>query len=812
MDANKNILSEELEKELEKKDISLENEVEMKKTEIIRSIARRAGEGFFYIIISFLLGTAEIFFGATPFGVALLSASSRGVAYIFIGLCIAAIASGESIAVLIATYTVIVLIRVMTRIVIDNVPLKHKKEDIKATLGELFPLLFSENICLRMATSCIGAFIIGLYTLIGGGFLYYDLWGAILGMIIAPAAVLLYFGILGGERVSEHVRFISFCALLASVIFAAREMSLFGLSPALCGAMAYTLYFCRKRGFIESLIVGAVAGLAYSPVLAPLFVLSALSVFLLKRVSFFFACLSAAVIGISWSLFAVGISALTSALPSILITCLLFSVIDKLYLSNEGERLSTRKSVAVSAPVCRALDEGALDAVILNDTEQKIKVMCETFSSLSTLFYSISERMRRPASQDMKEICDSAFDAFCCTCENRASCWEVEYAHSLAALGALSSALTQNGHVTADDMSKRMRERCHSIPDMLEQINRNAMLHMQQLMIGDKTEIFALDYEAVSELLAGAMVDQRDEYGVLPELTREVCKRLSSMSIGIDGALVFGDMRKKAVLLRATKPSAIYANIDLIRAELEELCGTRLEYVERKYEEGRAEALFVTAKRYTVEYVKRSLKAEGEEGFCGDTINIFENGQDRFYSFISDGMGSGREAALTSGICSVFLSRILNTTSKCEVSLNMLNGFLRNKGGGSMHECSATVDLMELDLITGSAEFYKGGAAPSYVYRDTNLYKLRSNSVPLGIIKELDTRKIAFELADGDVVVMVSDGVTQSRDECPWLFDLLRENVGKESLASISDAIVKRAKYEGADDDISVVVMRILKR
>ena len=126
-----------------------------------------------------------------------------------------------------------------------------------------------------------------------------------------------------------------------------------------------------------------------------------------------------------------------------------------------------------------------------------------------------------------------------------------------------------------------------------------------------------------------------------------------------------------------------------------------------------------------------------------------------------------------------------------------------------MHECSATVDLLRYDLISGKAEFYKGGAAPSYIYREDNLFKLRSSTVPLGIIKELDTKKITIDTSEGDIIVMVSDGVTQSREECPWLFGLLKANAKKESLASIADMIVKRAKYEGATDDISVVVMRI---
>ena len=172
-------------------------------------------------------------------------------------------------------------------------------------------------------------------------------------------------------------------------------------------------------------------------------------------------------------------------------------------------------------------------------------------------------------------------------------------------------------------------------------------------------------------------------------------------------------------------------------------------------------------------------------------------------------MGSGRDAALTSSICSVFLSKILTATGKCDISLDMLNGFLRNKGSSSLHECSATVDLLQYDLLTGKAEFYKGGAAPSYILRDGNLFKLRSNSVPLGIIKELGTKKISIDTAEGDIIVMVSDGVTQSREECPWLFDLLKANAKKESLATLADMIVKRAKYEGETDDISVVVMKV---
>ena len=116
---------------------------------------------------------------------------------------------------------------------------------------------------------------------------------------------------------------------------------------------------------------------------------------------------------------------------------------------------------------------------------------------------------------------------------------------------------------------------------------------------------------------------------------------------------------------------------------------------------------------------------------------------------------------------------------------------------------------MELDLISGSAHFYKSGAAPTYVFRNGSLLKLRSHTVPVGIIREIDTRQIDFEVSCGDVIVMVSDGVTDGKEECAWLFDLLRSQGNSASPERIADLVVKYAKAEGATDDISVIVIKI---
>ena len=94
-----------------------------------------------------------------------------------------------------------------------------------------------------------------------------------------------------------------------------------------------------------------------------------------------------------------------------------------------------------------------------------------------------------------------------------------------------------------------------------------------------------------------------------------------------------------------------------------------------------------------------------------ETVNVFVSRKDYFYALISDGMGTGEDAAFTSELCSVFLEKMLGAGNSIETSLKMLNGFIRSKSrASSAGECSATVDLLELDLLTGSASFVKSGA------------------------------------------------------------------------------------------------------
>lgn len=194
------------------------------------------------------------------------------------------------------------------------------------------------------------------------------------------------------------------------------------------------------------------------------------------------------------------------------------------------------------------------------------------------------------------------------------------------------------------------------------------------------------------------------------------------------------------------------------------------------------------------------------EEVSGDTIEVFE-AYGRQYMMLSDGMGSGREASVASGMSVKLLREYIEGGADLESALKLVNRILRSAG----RECSATIDICEIDLYTSEARFIKSGAAPSFVLRNGSIYRLQSKTVPIGIIRALDAEAIKFDIEQGDTVVMLSDGVARSYDEVPWLLDMMTSDEtvlhGDEKLAAMT--IVSEAAVRGSRDDITCGIMRV---
>ena len=784
-----------------------------------------------FALLGYLSARAALPFGALPFGVALLSAADLRALPVFVGLCIAAL-EGSNSFLIIGIYGVALCLRLLATLLIDN---KKTQNTPKGNETGFKTLYFRESVALKMAVAAISAFLLSSVEIFLSGFLYYDIFGMLISVAVAPVSTLFlsYAFSNEGKLVGEPLKrgeiyarelqnkdmrkAVGWAAICLLAVFTLKGNILYGISLSAFTAMVATLFFSRTKGMIFGGVTGLLCGLVYMPALSPIFIFTAFASGVLFPISVSLAVWSSFIIGVAWGFYTQGISALSGLFPALVASALLFGVADKLFIAPKLKAKDDVKSAERKAekelPRIVTLPDSALDEVRLDNSKQKIKSLCETLSSLSESFSVSGDTRFRGLAEDYEEICRRAFESSCVSCGERSSCGEGA-AISGEALG-LSRVLLRNRAVCMSDAGRRLSMGCQRLPDIIDEINHNASLAARRSYERDRSEIFALDYAAIANLLAESQVDEGDEIKADRELGERLCLALSraDFSEAISGAAVFG-RRRKRVTIEGNKET-LGEKLSEIVALSEGALGIKIDKKSARIREVESCRLYLSeAEAISVSFAIRTSVAEDEAEICGDSARCFFDNDGHFYACISDGMGSGRRAAAVSEICAEFLEKMLSgsSTVSCrspKAALGMLNGFLQSKNFGSEKECSATVDLLELDTVRSQAYFCKCGAAPTYVFRDNNLMKLRSGTMPIGIIDEVDCRVVKFGIDRGDLIIMVSDGVSQSREECPWLYDLLCHTVSGDRLENIAERIIKNARTHGSRDDISVCVVRV---
>lgn len=201
------------------------------------------------------------------------------------------------------------------------------------------------------------------------------------------------------------------------------------------------------------------------------------------------------------------------------------------------------------------------------------------------------------------------------------------------------------------------------------------------------------------------------------------------------------------------------------------------------------------------------------EKISGDNFSMEEYNQSQVILMISDGMGSGEQACRDSQSVIEFMERFLEAGFRREKAFSMVNGAL-----AARYDCCnlTTLDMCAVDLLTGEAEFIKAGAAASYIRHGSHVDEVSSDTLPLGSAEELGPVVQTVRLADTDILVMVSDGISDAFEGGGH--NRLREVIAGcrfENPREVSDYILKCAINCGGGrirDDMTVLACVIKRR
>ena len=202
---------------------------------------------------------------------------------------------------------------------------------------------------------------------------------------------------------------------------------------------------------------------------------------------------------------------------------------------------------------------------------------------------------------------------------------------------------------------------------------------------------------------------------------------------------------------------------------------------------------------------------KGCECISGDNFSMIELPGGKQGIILSDGMGAGESAHRESSMVVEILEELLEAGFPKETAFQMLNTALVI---GREEVRFSTIDASIFDLYTGKCEIAKAGASTTFIKRGNQIEGIRSTSLPLGVVAKLEIDQVELDLEDGDMVIMVTDGVMDALPvgEQDLLMKMIIEGINSQNPKEVAHHILEQVLTCSGEvplDDMTVLVVSI---
>ncbi|WP_052543912.1 stage II sporulation protein E [Desulfoscipio gibsoniae] len=401
-------------------------------------------------------------------------------------------------------------------------------------------------------------------------------------------------------------------------------------------------------------------------------------------------------------------------------------------------------------------------------------------------------------------------------------CWEREFQRTLKHVESCFAVAQGNGRVTVEDLDKSLSQRCARPRELIMGINCCYQLWRMQQFLGQRL------WES-RELVS---VQLRGMRGVIENLARELeagsdtwwrraeyfKQSLKQSGIPVASLVLYPSVRgyevevampactgkRKCIydvaplLSQLTGENLVTSHTDCVIWEDKDFCTFRL-YPDLNYQLGLGLA---------------RCPGKGND-ISGDSCTVMHLSDGRLSILISDGMGSGVTARSESETTLSLLQKLLKVGYSRDLAIRMVNSVM-------MRHCPdednfATVDMCVADLYGGKLEMVKIGAPPSFLVRQNHVQVIQASSLPVGIVDDINIFSQHSEMDNGNMLVMVTDGVTDAypgnAENEEWITSVLREIVDlpPQEVAELILRLAISGAGEGRQvaDDMTVLVARL---
>lgn len=412
----------------------------------------------------------------------------------------------------------------------------------------------------------------------------------------------------------------------------------------------------------------------------------------------------------------------------------------------------------------------------------------------------------------VEDVWQHTLDTVCRKCPRRYRCWQSEFDQTMDAVNNCMLILRREGQLESGQIPAPLREVCR-VPDELAAALTAGYVRYQA-ELGSRRKV---------SQIRGVVTDQFEGLAMLVEELsgrwESYCCRDSRLEEKAQSCLTAQGLDPGEICCSLDRENRLLMDCEInplklprldktaLALEMGELLGRELELPQVRTVGGHAYLSWQERAVYTVDWGSSQLTETGSK-ITGDAYRSLTTDTGRFVLILSDGMGTGGNAAVDSAMTSDLLRRLLEAGVGCDAALKIVNSALLLKSG---EETLATADVAAVDLFTGRAEFYKAGAAPTFLVKNGRAGYVQSDSLPAGILEGAAFEKSSLTLREGDRLVLVSDGVTATGAD--WVKSQL-EAGASSSPQQLAESLAKTARERqqpGREDDITVLVAELVR-
>ena len=287
--------------------------------------------------------------------------------------------------------------------------------------------------------------------------------------------------------------------------------------------------------------------------------------------------------------------------------------------------------------------------------------------------------------------------------------------------------------------------------------------HIWNSRISENREVIAEQLKEVSSVIQEITGDIYETAQGLRLEEERVRRKLGAEHIHVKDITIFERTdKRKEIYLSATCQGRRCITTKEAAAIISDAIGTKIKVSEssksvisREYDS----FLFVSDTKFKIlNGVARAMK----ENISGDNFSILNLESGEYMIAISDGMGTGKDASEESETVMSLLEDMIEAGFKAETAIRLINSSLVLK---SDKQTFSTIDISIINLFSGMCEFIKIGAAAAFIKRDQWVETISSTTLPIGMFGNVDYDTVTKKLYEGDIIIMVTDGVLDCIEE-----------------------------------------------